>query len=203
VSIDTQVDTLDGGPLEITGTSAAVPNITRLSEAFRRAAGPIIHVVRLYNADGSNAEPIRREFVSGPTPILRPGTSGRLLAPGVLAETVELDDERLLAGEMQVVSANEVVMYKPRWGAFYNTALDEHLRRLAVDTVVVCGCNFPNCPRTTIYEASERDYGAVLVTDAISGLYERGEDEMANIGVVLSTTDDVVSALTPVSDAVS
>jgi hypothetical protein len=28
---------------------------------------------------------------------------------------------------------------------------------LGVNTVVVCVCNFPNCPRTTIYEASERE----------------------------------------------
>lgn len=39
------------------------------------------------------------------------------------------------------------------------------------------GCNFPNCPRTSIYEASERDFRTVLVRDAISGLYERGEHE--------------------------
>ena len=32
-----------------------------------------------------------------------------------------------------------------------------------------CGCNFPNCPRTSIYEASERDFRVVLARDAISG----------------------------------
>ena len=99
VSIDTQRDTLDGGPLEIAGTSAAVPAISRLGAAFRASALPIIHVIRLYVGDGSNAEPIRRELVSGPTPILRPGTVGRLLAPGVLADDdTQLDDEALLGG---------------------------------------------------------------------------------------------------------
>lgn len=196
VSIDTQRDTLDGGPLEIGGTSVAVPAMSRLCAAFRARALPIIHVVRLYMGDGSNAEPIRRQLVSGPTPILRPGTPGRLLAPGLLAEDdVELDDEALLAGDVQLVGPNEFVMYKPRWGAFYGTSLEEHLQALAVDTVVVCGCNFPNCPRTTIYEASERDYRTVLVTDAISGLYDRGEVEMANIGVSLMTVDEVVAEL--------
>jgi nicotinamidase-related amidase len=57
-------------------------------------------------------------------------------------------------------------MYKPRWRAFYNTLLEKHLHNLDVNTVVVCGCNFPNCPRTTIYEASERDFRIILAKDA-------------------------------------
>ncbi len=61
--------------------------------------------------------------------------------------------------------------------------LDQHLRSAAVDTVVVAGCNFPNCPRASIYEASERDYRVVMVDDAVSGLYDVGRREMQNIGV--------------------
>jgi nicotinamidase-related amidase len=45
-----------------------------------------------------------------------------------------------------------------------------------VDTVLVCGCNFPNCPRTTIYEASAL-FQIVFVPDATSGAYERGLEE--------------------------
>jgi nicotinamidase-related amidase len=67
----------------------------------------------------------------------------------------------------------EWIIYKPRWGAFYNTKLERHLQNLDVNTVAVCGCNFPNCPRITIYEASERDYRIVLATDATSALYDR------------------------------
>ena len=53
-------------------------------------------------------------------------------------------------------------MYKPRWGAFYNTLLEKQLHNMKVNSLVVCGCNFPNCPRTTIYEASERDFKIVF-----------------------------------------
>ena len=75
-----------------------------------------------------------------------------------------------MAGGFQQVGAAEHVMYKPRWGAFYDTDLDRHLRESAINTLVFAGCNFPNCPRTSIYEASERDLRIVLVSDAISGL---------------------------------
>jgi len=203
VTIDVQRDTLDGQVLEIAGTSAAVPHMARLAAAFRTAGRPIVHVVRLYRADGSNAEPSRRELVSGPTPVLRPGTPGRLLAPGLLPTDAapELDDELLLAGGVQQLrqagrgSAAEVAVYKPRWGAFFRTPLDDHLQTLGVTTIVFAGCNFPNCPRTSIYEASERDYAVVVADDAVSGLYDRGRGELAGIGVVLATTGEIVAGL--------
>lgn len=155
VTIDIQVDTLDGQPLEIPGTSGVVPNVAILCQAFREARRPIVHIVRLYRSDGSNAEPLRRTLVSGPTPMLRPGTPGRLLATGIAPDAAaDLDDQLLLSGGTQTLGLTEVVMYKPRWGAFFKTSLNEHLRAASVDTVVFAGCNFPNCPRTSIYEAS-------------------------------------------------
>jgi nicotinamidase-related amidase len=196
LTIDTQMDTLDGRPLEIPGTSAALPDIGALCAAFRAAARPIVHVVRLYRADGSNAEPHRRALVSGDIPVLRPGTPGRLLAPGVAPhDGIHLEDELLLAGGLQPVGPDEVVMYKPRWGAFFETPLDQHLGALGVDTVVVCGCNYPNCPRASVYEASERDYRVVLVDGAVSGLDRSGRVEMAGIGVSVLATAAVVGAL--------
>jgi nicotinamidase-related amidase len=57
------------------------------------------------------------------------------------------------------------------------------------------GCNFPNCPRTSVYEASERDFRVVLVEDAISGLYPKGKEEMLNIGVQVMKTEAVKQAV--------
>jgi nicotinamidase-related amidase len=186
VTIDVQRDTLDGQPLEVPGTSAALPAIAALCAAFRTAGRPIVHVIRLYAADGSNAERSRRELVRGPVPVLRPGTPGRALAPEVLpAGAPDLDDEMLLAGRPQPLGPCEVALYKPRWGAFFGTSLHEHLTGQGVTTVVFAGCNFPNCPRTSMYEASERDYRVVLAEDALSGLYDRGAGELRNIGVHL------------------
>nr|WP_255342530.1 isochorismatase family protein [Mycobacterium sp. UM_CSW] len=100
-----------------------------------------------------------------------------------MPNVVELDHELLLSGGFQQIGAAEHVMCKPRWGAFYGTALERHLRESGSNTLVFAGCNFPNCHRTSIYEASERDFRIVLVSDAISGLYERGADECRAIGV--------------------
>jgi hypothetical protein len=64
-----------------------------------------------------------------------------------------------------------------------------------LDRLVICGCNFPNCPRTSIYEASERDFRIVLARDSISGLYDKGIEEMRNIGVSVMFSEDIISNL--------
>lgn len=186
VTVDVQNDfALAGAPAEIPGTMGVVPVVRRLVGAFREAGRPIVHVVRLYRADGSNVDACRREAVeSGASLAVRPGSDGAELVDGLKpSPEVRLDTEALLGGRMQNIGRSEWIMYKPRWGAFFETPLDEHLRGLGANTLVVCGCNFPNCPRTTIYEASERDYRVVAVGDAISGAYERGMRELRGIGV--------------------
>ncbi len=196
ITIDVQTDVLDGQPLEIAGSSAALPAMRSLVEAFRERAAPIVHVVRLYRADGSNVDPCRREAVANGWKALAPGSAGAELAAGLLGERhAALDAELLLRGGLQGLGENEVVIYKPRWGAFFQTPLQAHLSTLGVSTLVFCGVNFPNCPRTSIYEASERDFRVVLATDAISGLYERARQELANIGVSLMTAGELIDRL--------
>lgn len=206
VTIDTQVDTLDGHPLEIPGTSAVVPQIAALAAAFRDAGRPVVHVVRLYRSDGSNVDICRRSTVEAGAEFLTPGASGSQLAPGIVEHPspFELAADELLQGRPQKVGSGEVVIYKPRWGAFYKTPLEDHLRRRGVSTIVFCGCNFPNCPRTSIYEASERDFRLVLAEDAVSGLYDKGREELEEIGVRLMSTAAVVESIphpTPIGKA--
>ncbi len=196
ITIDTQCDTLDGGALEIAGTSDALPAMTRLGEAFRAAGRQIVHVVRVYEPDGGNVDACRRSAVEAGARMLAPGAAGTELAAGLApAAAPPLDAAALLAGQAQRLGPDEVALYKPRWGAFHGTRLEEHLRAAGVDTLVFCGCNFPNCPRTSIYEASERDFRIVLARDALSGLYERGERELAAIGVLLLGSEEVLAAL--------
>jgi nicotinamidase-related amidase len=196
ITIDTQCDVLDGGSLEIAGTSAALDAMQALVEAFRAAGRPIVHIVRLYRSDGANVDLCRRHGVQEGAQMLAPGTPGSQLAPPLLpAPDLGLDDELLLAGGVQSLGPNESAIYKPRWGAFYETPLEEHLRERGVTTLVFCGCNFPNCPRTSIYEASERDFRVVVARDAVSGIYERGERELAGIGVHLASAAELVERL--------
>ena len=195
VTIDVQRDfSLPGAPLEIPGTMDVVPRIRRLLDAFRAAGRLIVHVVRLYQEDGSNVDPVRRAAVGGGVRMLAPASVGAELVEELKPDpALRLDADALLRGEFQRLAENEFVMYKPRWGAFYGTSLEAFLRERSVDTIVLAGCNFPNCPRTTIYEASERDFRIVAIVDAISGAYDRGVQELRNIGVLALTTDQCLA----------
>jgi nicotinamidase-related amidase len=182
LTIDVQRDfTLAGAPAEIPSTMEVVPMIRRLIEAFRRRNRPIVHVVRIYRPDGSSVDACRREGVERGEGVVLAGSEGAELVDEFKpSRRVRLDAGLLLGGGLQEIGDKEWIMYKPRWGAFYQTPLREHLNDLCTNTLVICGCNFPNCPRVTIYEASERDFRVVLVTDATSGVYERGLRELGN-----------------------
>ena len=196
ITMDTQCDTLDGQPFAIPGTSAILPRMRAMLEAFRAAKKSIIHIVRIYKPDGSNADLCRRELVEQGLAMLLTGSPGCQLAPELLPNAgIKLDEDLLLSGGIQTINSSEVVIYKPRWGAFYKTPLEQYLRDQSVSTLVFTGCNFPNCPRTSIYEATERDFRVILVDDAISGLYDQGRQEMKNIGVEALSTNQVIDAV--------
>ena len=197
LTVDTQNDfTLPGAPAEIKGTIDVVPYMARLVAAYRKSELPIVHVVRLYLPDGSNADLCRRSPIEEGKAVVVPGTEGaELVADLKPSSSTRLHHSALLGGEVQEIGRNETIMYKPRWGAFFHTPLEEHLRTLDVNTLVVSGCNFPNCPRASIFEASERDYRVVLVSDAVSQLYERGRTEIEGIGVRILSTGEVENAV--------
>jgi nicotinamidase-related amidase len=197
LTIDVQRDfALPSSPAHNPGTVQTAQRIASLLAAFRSAGRPIVHMVRLYLPDGSNAEASRRAYLEAGNRLVCPGTPGaELLDELKLDQGASLDAELLLSGRPQQVGPAEWILYKPRWGAFYRTSLEEHLRTLGVESIVVCGCNFPNCPRTTIYEASEREFRIVLVPDATSGVYARGLDELRGIGVDVTAANHVLSRL--------
>jgi nicotinamidase-related amidase len=175
---------------------AVIPAMVRLADLFRSASLPVVHIVRLYRPDGSNADPCRRQWIESGHRIVEPDTAGaEIVAALKPSASSRLDAGLLLEGGIQAWSPREWVIYKPRWGAFYATPLESHLRSLGVTTLVVCGFNFPNCPRASLYEASERDFRVVMVRDGVSGLYERGIEEIRNIGVAVMTAEEVMAAV--------
>jgi nicotinamidase-related amidase len=197
ITIDTQNDfTLENAPISISGTLEVIPNMVELLECYRAHQWPIVHVIRLYHHDGSNAELCRREQIESGLPIVSPDSNGAELVDALKPDrSVRLNSNELLSGNFQKIGDQEFIMYKPRWGAFYQTNLQKFLITRDINTLVFTGCNFPNCPRTSIYEASERDFRIVLVKDAISKLYFEGENEMKNIGVEMVTTQQLQSML--------
>lgn len=195
LTIDMQNDfSLQGGSSTVRGTSNILEQIGRLADTFRQHSVPIIHAVRLYKSDGTNVDLCRREMIENGADIVKPGTDGAELVDALKPSSdVNINAQRLLNNEIQSIDEKEWIMYKPRWSAFYRTPLDDYLEKLDLNTVIVCGCNFPNCPRTTIYDASQRDYRIGFVTDATSKTYDRGLEELRDIGVSVMETEEVLN----------
>ncbi|MCF7935164.1 MAG: cysteine hydrolase [Synergistales bacterium] len=174
-----------------------------LVEAFRSAGLPVVHVVRLYLPDGSNADRCRRDALRRGEVYLEPGTEGvRLIEELQPRREVRLEEGLLLRGGVQRLGAKEFVVFKPRFGAFYRTPLEGLLGRLGVTTLAVCGSNYPNCPRTTLYEASERDFRIAAVTDGLSRMEEKDRRELAAIGVHPLRAQEIADALKGTAETV-
>lgn len=63
-------------------------------------------------------------------------------------------------------AADEALLLKPSYGAFYDTPLDTILRNLGCDTVVITGTLTNVCCGATARQAYERGYKVVFAADA-------------------------------------
>ena len=63
---------------------------------------------------------------------------------------------------------NEIVVYKPSYGAFYDTPLESILKNLERDTVIICGTLTNFCCGTTARQAYERGFKVVVGSDVVA-----------------------------------
>lgn len=185
VVIDVQTEFVSGA-MTVPGTADRIPALGRLVSVFRTAGRPIVHVVRLYVPGGTDTDLPRRAEILAGREVAAPGSEGSQIPAELLPAGEQLDPELLLAGGFQEVGPAEHIVFKPRWSAFYRTELERHLRERGVSTVVVAGCNLPNCPRATLFDASERDYRAVIVEDATSQVTPERLHDLTLIGVTVT-----------------
>ena len=85
------------------------------------------------------------------------GPLGRLLVRGEHGHDM-VDEVKPLPDEM--------VIDKPGYSAFHQTRLDQLLRELGVDTVMVCGVTTEVCVSTTVRSATDLGYHCLTVSDA-------------------------------------
>jgi len=194
--IDMQNDfALPGSIMEVYGTYNVIPTVKKVLRLFRTYKKPIFHMVRLYKEDGSNADICRKETIEQGEEIASPNSDGAEIVEDLKPGICTLRASQLLQGKIQTLTPFEYVLYKPRWGAFYETSLEKFLKKLSINTLIIAGCNFPNCPRATLYEASQRDFKIVMIDDAVSGLYEKGIEEIERIGGSIFSVEKLEKAM--------
>jgi nicotinamidase-related amidase len=174
------------------GLERVMPELVEAIETFRRAKRPVVHIVRLYIADGHNVDLCRRwHFECGEYRFAVPGTWGAELVESTAPTGAKLASEELLAGEVQELTPLEFAVYKPRFNAFHDTPLHAFLQAREVDSVIIAGFTFPNCVLATQLGATDRDYRVGLVPGACTQVDEAGLEGMVAKGVQLMTLEDL------------
>jgi ureidoacrylate peracid hydrolase len=91
------------------------------------------------------------------------------------------------------------VIRKHRFGSFYETRLEQVLRMLGTEALLVCGTTANACVETTLREAYLRDYDVVAITDAVAAVRPEWEPTAHAVWAQylgeLATTDEVVAWL--------
>ncbi|MEM0356935.1 MAG: cysteine hydrolase [Candidatus Bathyarchaeia archaeon] len=88
-----------------------------------------------------------------------------------------------------------VIDNKKRLSAFYGTDLEILLRTLNVDTLIIIGVNTNTCILCTAFEAFNRDFKVIIISDCVASMYGNDLHEFALqnisrcIGWVLSLSE--------------
>lgn len=129
--------------------------INEFASLCRAAKIMVVHTSHVLRPDGSNTgvladlvEPIREG-------VLNKGRESAALHP-------DLD-----------VHHSDILVEKPRFGAFYGTDLELILRSNGIDTIIITGISTPVCCDTTAREANARDFRVFLLSD---GTATTGQD---------------------------
>jgi nicotinamidase-related amidase len=165
----------------IEGAVSVIPNIEKVLHTFREKLLPVFHVYREYRADGSDIEKTRLDdFLNGEKYCV-PHTKG--------CEIIEELSPR----------EEEYRIVKNRFSGFMNTELDFILRRLEVESIVVCGIQYPNCIRATIFDGVALGYEVTLIPDATGAktdeIAEANRVDIQNIGVKCISTEFFIGEL--------
>ena len=147
IVIDTQVDFIDGGAWPIPGTTQILPNIARLLAAYRAAAAPIVHVVRLY--DGDDVDLLRRVTIAAGAPIARPGSAGSQIAPDLRLSVHLISTRQLSSQAICSTSARMRSLSGNRAGA-------PSIELTWTSTLPPSACTPSSSPDATIRTARER-----------------------------------------------
>ena len=128
-----------------------VPNIARLQKAFRRKRMEVIQTkIASLTLDGRERSKGHRD-------------------KGIFAPKGSKDAEILK--ELRPME-NEIVLPKTASGVFNSTAIDQILRNLGIENLVVTGVVTNNCVENAVRDACDRGYAVILVEDGCAAVTE-------------------------------
>ncbi len=173
VIIDMQRDFVDpGGFGEALGNDVsllrkAIAPTKRVLDAARKAGLLVIHTREGHRPDLSDLPPAKKARGKLKSGIGDKGPMGRILVRGEYGHDI-IDELKPLA--------DEPVVDKPGKGAFYATDLDAMLKSRGITQLIVCGVTTEVCVNTTVREANDRGYDALVLEDCVASYFPEFQD---------------------------
>ena len=140
----------------------ALPPAEKVLKACRAAGVFVIHTREGHRADLSDLPPAKKIRGRGKITIGDEGPMGRILVRGELGHDI-VEEVYPIAGEP--------VVDKPGKGAFYATDLDAILKMKGIQKLVVCGVTTEVCVHTSVREANDRGYDALVLSDCVGSYF--------------------------------
>lgn len=168
VMIDMQRDFVEpGGFGEMLGNDvsllrSSIEPCRKVLEAARKAGMFIIHTREGHRPDLADLQPAKKERGHLKTGIGDVGPMGRILVRGEIGHDI--------IPELYPVEG-EPVVDKPGKGAFYDTDLLGILRNRDIKTLIVCGVTTEVCVHTTVREANDRGFDALVPEDCTASYF--------------------------------
>lgn len=149
--------------LDTSRTSIVIEPIQKLKKEFKAQGRPVIYIQHTHRQDKTDAGLIAKVF----PPIME---LGHCLEGTWDSEIIEeLKPEK-----------DDYIVKKHRFSAFYNTQLEEVLRGLGVETLVVTGIATNICVESTVRDAFYRDYNVFVPREATASFTP--EQEQGSLG---------------------
>lgn len=173
IVIDMQNDFLER--LGDDNRAGLIRKTNQLIDLFRGSGCPVIWVQQLLSSDLSDAPLLLRDRRIS---VVIDGTSGAKIHSDL------------------VRNAEDTVVIKKRYSAFFGTDLEQILRDLAPERVTLAGVNTHACVRATAIDAYQRDMRVLLASDCLASHDpEHGRISMAYMdrNIAVAMTNDQIS----------
>lgn len=168
VMIDMQRDFVEpGGFGETLGNDvsllrSSIEPCRKLLETARRIGMFVIHTREGHRGDLADLQPAKRDRGNPTMKIGDVGPMGRILVRGETGHDI--------IPELYPIES-EPVVDKPGKGAFYETDLLGILRNRNITKLIVCGVTTEVCVHTTVREANDRGFDALVPEDCTASYF--------------------------------
>jgi len=168
VIIDMQRDFIEPGGFgeslgnDVALLSAIVPACQTVLSSWRAAGGLVVHTREAHQPDLSDCPPAKRNRGNPSLRIGDAGPMGRILVAGEPGSRI-IPELAPRPGEIEID--------KPGKGAFHATPLHNLLQQAGVTHLIFMGVTTEVCVQTSMREANDRGYDALLLEDCTESYF--------------------------------